>query len=444
MMYGTRLGPRLGGVVVVLGLLIGSAIPARAAEDGDWAKDRIRALNQLTGSDPVDEEFKTLMKDRKEAKKLLAAARAMVKEKSQPLTYNTALILANVASRLKDQSTAEACYRLCIDKATKLKSGRLLWRAYLGLIAMYYDNQKYAASARVCKEFVDINWEDAKPTVYLLASNKEDDDGEPAFLEGIGYNPARRYQSEALELLIQSKAKQGKVDEALKAVNNLLTKDPDDLDSIQLKGWVLREAGRLRQAARVYEDFIERITNDKRLKKKEKAPVIEKSRYTLSNIYADLKQIDKATDHLKALLEKEPDNPTYNNDLGYIWADNDRNLEEAEKLIRKALDEDRKLRKKAKVTAEEDRDNGAYLDSLGWVLYKQKKYQAAKEALLKAVEDEDNQHIEIYDHLGDVYKALGENSKAVEAWRKGLKHVTGSKRDKERKATVEKKIKALK
>src|SRR5262249_57675543 len=121
------------------------------------------------------------------------------------------------------------------------------------------------------------------------------------------------------------------------------------------------------------------------------------------------------------------------------------NLDEAEKHIRKALEIDRKKRKDAKVKPEEDRDNGAYLDSLGWVLYKQKKYKEAKEILLKAVEDKESQHIEIYDHLGDVYIALGDKAKAVEAWQKGLKHIIpSSKRDRERKAAVEKKIKANK
>ena len=78
---------------------------------------------------------------------------------------------------------------------------------------------------------------------------------------------------------------------------------------------------------------------------------------------------------LKALLEKDPDNPGYNNDLGYIWADHDMNLAESEKLIRKALDEDRKQRLKEKPDAKPDeiKDNPSYLDSLGWVLFKEKK-----------------------------------------------------------------------
>ena len=46
-------------------------------------------------------------------------------------------------------------------------------------------------------------------------------------------------------------------------------------------------------------------------------------------------------EELQTLLKKKPNNPTYNNDLGYIWADHDMNLEESEKLIRKAIEEER-------------------------------------------------------------------------------------------------------
>jgi len=147
---------------------------------------------------------------------------------------------------------------------------------------------------------------------------------------------------------------------------------------------------------------------------------------------------------LKALLVKDPDNPSYLNDLGYIWADHDKNLDEAEKLIRKALDEDRKQRRKANpdIKPEEDKDIGAYLDSLGWVLFKQKKYKEAKKYLLQAIETEDGKHVEIYDHLGETHLALGEKAEAIAAWKKGVEVAGPSKREQERKSVVEKKLKA--
>src|SRR5262249_19160585 len=77
----------------------------------------------------------------------------------------------------------------------------------------------------------------------------------------------------------------------------------------------------------------------------------------------------------------------------------------------------------------------------GWVLYKKKKFKEALEPLRAAVKQEEGQHIEIYDHLADVYVALGQKDKAVDAWKKGLTCNPLSKRDESRKAEVEKKIK---
>src|SRR5262249_15525634 len=140
-------------------------------------------------------------------------------------------------------------------------------------------------------------------------------------------------------------------------------------------------------------DLLDVLAKDKELKEKAKEDFADEIRYRLSGVYVDLKQISKATKHLETLLAKEKDNPTYNNDLGFIWADNDMNLEEAEKLIRRALDEDRKLRRKAipDIKPEQDKDNAAYLDSLGWVLFKRKKYKEALTPLLEAVKQEEGQ-----------------------------------------------------
>ena len=155
----------------------------------------------------------------------------------------------------------------------------------------------------------------------------------------------------------------------------------------------------------------------------------------------ELKKIDKAAEILKALVEKNPDNPTYHNDLGYIWADNDLNLDEAEKLIRKAIEIERDLRKKIKnLKPEFDKDNSAYLDSLAWVLYKKKNYVEAKKLLVEAIKDEEGQHIEILDHLGDIHNALGEKTEAAKVWKDAINSAGTTKREQDKKKEVEKKI----
>jgi predicted negative regulator of RcsB-dependent stress response len=80
---------------------------------------------------------------------------------------------------------------------------------------------------------------------------------------------------------------------------------------------------------------------------------------------------------------------------------------------------------------------------MGWVLFKQKKYKEALPLLKKASEDEEEGiHLEIWDHLGDVYSALDMKKEAIAAWQKGLTMEDVSKRDVDRRKSVTKKLKA--
>jgi tetratricopeptide (TPR) repeat protein len=437
-MHRIWLGPR-GRLAAVVLAVLGTALPAGAADDAALRR-RALALNDITGEDPLNGQYRALLADTDGTKPLLATALAMTKDKDQPFNYNAAFILARVAEESKDLKAGRAFYRICIDQAVKLQSGERLAQAYGGLIELLYNHKRFEESAKVCQELLEMKTDDGKPRLVLVATDTLL--GEPDFVELETYDSARRLKPAVHRLMIQAVARQGKYEAALKLVDNLIKARPDNWLDRQLKGWVQREAGQYAEAAKTYEDVLERVTKDKTLKPEEQDIYTERYRYYLSNIYVELNQIDKASEQLKALLDKKPDDPGYNNDLGYIWADHDRNLDEAEKLIRKALEEDRKKRKQIPdLKPEEDRDNGAYLDSLGWVLFKQKKYKEAKESLLKAVEDKDSQHLEIFDHLGDVHLALGEKAEALAAWKKGLELAGTSKRDQQRKAEVEKKIK---
>jgi len=410
---------RLAALGGLCGLLLVLANQAPAADEDAALRDKILALNNFTGSDPMDGEVKLLTKDAAGTKKLLPLAVKMVQEKDSPVNYNAAYILARAAQELKDYDAAEKLYKFCSDQAVKLESGNKMVQSFGGLIDLYYDNKKYDKAVKLCKEFMDIG----------------------------GNETVARLKPAVLERMIQSLARQGKYDDALKRVDELVKIEEDDKGwwALQLKAWVLREAEKLSDAAKTYELVLDRLSGDKTLKNDQKAKYIERNRYVLSGVYVDLNKIDKAAEQLQTLLKEKPDDPTYNNDLGYIWADHDMNLDQAEKMIRKALEEDKKKRKASpEFNPDDDKDNAAYLDSLGWVLFKKKDYKEAKKYLVEATKDKDEgQHIDIYDHLGDVLKALGEKEQAIAAYKKGVEIAGPSKREQQRKETVEKKLKEL-
>jgi tetratricopeptide (TPR) repeat protein len=242
---------------------------------------------------------------------------------------------------------------------------------------------------------------------------------------------------------LQALARIGKFDEADAIYKSILKGRENNWRVLELGAWVQQDKGKFDEAVKIYQKVMKLIADDKNLPPEEKGKLQDTVRYILSGVYVDADQVDKAAEQLKILLAKEPDSPRYNNDLGYIWADHDINIAQAEKMIRKALDEDRKQRKlKGPEEGEEDDDNAAYLDSMGWVLFKEKKYAEAKKYLLDAIKHKDGQHIEIMDHLADVYLALGDKPKAIETWKNALKLDTASFRERQKKVEVEKKLRA--
>jgi tetratricopeptide (TPR) repeat protein len=183
------------------------------------------------------------------------------------------------------------------------------------------------------------------------------------------------------------------------------------------------------------------------LKEYNQAGESHKIRYVLSAIYSTAQQYDKAEEQLLLILKDDPDDATANNDLGYLWADQNKKLDEAEKRIRRALELDKRQRNSlTRVGLDSDRDNAAFVDSLGWVLFRKGDWQAARRELEKAVSlpagDDDPV---VWDHLGDVYFRLQEVDQAGRAWRKAIElyESGGRRRPDKRYQEIKEKLKHL-
>jgi tetratricopeptide (TPR) repeat protein len=114
---------------------------------------------------------------------------------------------------------------------------------------------------------------------------------------------------------------------------------------------------------------------------------------------------DKAADLFRKSIAMDPANAAeaYNY-LGFMWADQNMHLEEAEAMIRRAL--------------EIDPNNGAYIDSLGWLYYRQGKYNEALRELLRAAQNIPKPDPTVFDHIGDAYLKLNRVAQAIEYWQK--------------------------
>ncbi len=434
---------KLSGVIVALTVLAYLPPAARVRADEQDAKLRQEALklNEITGNDPRLGEQVTLLDDKKKShtKKLVAEAARMAAEKPQPFTYNATRLLGTLAIGVRNYEAAEKFSRLHLEQAKQLRSATGLMSAYRILIASTDGKRKYAQTEKLCAEAGGNRIILTELQKLQLEADEQAIETRKQFVSFI----LDVFEDQAIAI-----AQQGDVKRAIRLIDDKFSEQSESVFVLNLKAKIYHYAGKNKEALKAYEEEIDRIKNDNDLKKKDQENLLDDVRYALSGVYIELGDVEKAADMLKGLLAKHPDVPKYNNDLGYVWADHDMNLAESEKMIRKALAEDRKQRQKADpdLKPEEIKDKGAYLDSLGWVLFKQKKYVEAKrylrQAIQNTIEEDEGESIELYDHLGEVLMALGQKEEAVAAWKKGVEIASDSKREQKRKEEVQKKIKA--
>ena len=162
--------------------------------------------------------------------------------------------------------------------------------------------------------------------------------------------------------------------------------------------WIHYHAHQLDEAIKVYEEVLKKYPNDQRVQ--------ETSRFSLSAIYVLKQDYVKGESLLQEVLNKDPENSQANNDLGYLWADQSKNLDQAYEMIQKALSK--------------EPDNAAYLDSLGWVLFRQGKLEEAAQKLVQACGMKRGDDPTLREHLGDCYAKMGKTEEARKAWQEGL------------------------
>ena len=116
---------------------------------------------------------------------------------------------------------------------------------------------------------------------------------------------------------------------------------------------------------------------------------------------------NKAADLLRKSIALDPENSAEaSNYLGYMWADHNLNLEEAETMIRRAL--------------QSEPNNASYLDSLGWVEFRKGQFDRALDDLLRAAKTAEREDPVVFEHIGDTYLKLNRTKEALEAWQKAL------------------------
>lgn len=193
----------------------------------------------------------------------------------------------------------------------------------------------------------------------------------------------------------------GDVEGAIAATRSAMSLAPDSLAPRLLLGRIYQNEKRWSEAAGVWEEAIPRW------------PDLVPLRLDLATCRLEQGDSGGAERAVRDLLARTPGHPTALNFLGYMLADENRLLEEAEGLIRRAV--------------EADPDNGAFVDSMGWVYYRLGRLPEARRELERAVELTDGDAI-VREHLGDVYRDLRMTDMAREQYRMALESDPGNPR----------------
>ena len=125
------------------------------------------------------------------------------------------------------------------------------------------------------------------------------------------------------------------------------------------------------------------------------------ARSMLAEQLGDLAMMER---DLRDIIERDPDNATALNALGYTLANRTQRYGEAYELITRAL--------------ELQPDEPAILDSMGWILYRKGRYEEAVGYLTRAYTEFPDP--EVAAHLGEVLWVSGETEAATTVWQGAL------------------------
>jgi tetratricopeptide (TPR) repeat protein len=185
----------------------------------------------------------------------------------------------------------------------------------------------------------------------------------------------------------------GKSDDAVKRLQAILATNPDNAEALSALADLQRSRKNFLESADAYTRVLDLTKGN------------EKSQWAVYYFrgvdYERAKQWGKAEADFKKALDLYPEQPLVLNYLGYSWVDQGIHLDEAFKMLRRAV--------------ELQPEDGYIVDSLAWAHYKLGHYDEAVKLLERAIDLKPGDPV-INDHLGDAYWRVGRKLDAKFQW----------------------------
>ena len=263
------------------------------------------------------------------------------------------------------------------EEARKLAPGDPAVAGYL--IDAHLAAKKYGAAAEVAKAALSQNPNDLRLT---------------------------RLQARALRL-------NGKADQGIALLEEALKNHSSEPLAYISLAEIYSESDRGAQAVRVLQDA------------QAKFPTVNAIAFELGTVFDKQKKFAEAESAFKQVLNRDPQNATALNYLGYMLAERGERLDESVDYLKKAL--------------QIEPENGSFLDSLGWAYFKADKLDLAEENLRRAADQLKTNSV-VQEHYGQVLFKLERYDEAIAAWTRAL----NGDLDSIDKSDVDRKIRAAK
>lgn len=176
-----------------------------------------------------------------------------------------------------------------------------------------------------------------------------------------------------------------KIDKALEVVGSSLKERKDLPQLYAIHASLLDEKGEYKTAASTLKNGVENFPDNVQL------------RFFLGTITDHVGTKVEVVEHMKKVVEMDPNHVQGLNYLAFTYADMGQNLDEAEKLVKRALELEPK--------------DAYIIDTHGWVLYRKGQFEDAIKVLEAAYQLQPNEAV-IAEHLGDAYLKVQMSDKA--------------------------------
>lgn len=227
---------------------------------------------------------------------------------------------------------------------------------------------------------------DARLALVQIAEQQEDYEEAIRQLELIE-EPRLQFQAQVHRAVLEGRM--GQLAQAQMTLDTAKARTTQDEVVVELtRASIYRSANKVEKAIEVLERANRQMPDTPEIK------------YDLGMLHVFAGEQDKFEQLMREIIELDPDNANAYNALGYTFADQNRNLDEAQDLLEQAL--------------ELEPDNPYILDSVGWYLYRVGDLEAAYEYLYRSYVQ--LPAADVAAHLGEVLWVKGRKEAAMEIW----------------------------